>query len=400
MIGGSISGLYAALLLARHGWHVDVCERAAGALAGRGAGIVAQPELRAALAAAGVGDVGAVGVDVATRVLLDQDGRTLIEHPCPQTVTSWERVHRLLRAGLPDASYHAGAELTDIAIGRARATARFADGRTIEADLIVGADGIRSTVRQQLFPHARVEYAGYVAWRCLVDERAFRPATHAEIFWRFAFGLPPGEQFIGYPVTGPGDDLTPGHLRYNFVWYRPAEEDSELRRLLTDDSGRVHALSIPPPLIRRQARAELREAAARLLAPQFQEVIALSPQPFLQPIYDLESERLCEGPVAIIGDAAFVARPHVAAGVIKAAEDVLALVAALDAEPDVATALKRFEAVRVPIGRRIVARARAMGENYRPAAMAGGAARLSGHDLAYARSVVEDTALTTFLREG
>lgn len=399
IIGGSISGLYAALMLARHGWRVDVHERTPGALAGRGAGIVAQPELRTALAAAGIGDVGEVGVHVATRVLLDHAGREIMRRPCPQTVTSWERVHRLLRARLPDASYHAGADLKAIETSGPRAVATFSDGRRVEADLVIGADGIRSTVRQQLFADTKVEYAGYVAWRSLVDERALSKATHAAIFWHFAFGLPPGEQFIGYPVTGPADETGSGNLRYNFVWYRPADETGELQRLLTDATGRVHALSIPPPLIRPEARAQMRADAARLLAPQFREVVDVSPQPFLQPIYDLESTELARGGVAIIGDAAFVARPHVAAGVIKAADDVLALVAALDVEPDVATALQRYQSERLPIGRRIIAKARAMGANYRPSSMARGAPRLSADDLDYARSVVEDTALTTFLRE-
>ena len=219
---------------------------------------------------------------------------------------------------------------------------------------------------------------------------------HARIFWAFAFGLPPGEQFLSYPVTGANDDMTPGNLRCNFIWYRPADEAVELPRLLTDATGRVHALSIPPPLIRPEIIAEMRAAAARLLAPDYRQVVALAPQPFLQPIYDLESAAIARDGVAIIGDAAFVARPHVAAGVIKAADDVLALAAALDATPDIAAALRRYETERVAVGRRIVARAREMGRNYRADP---GSPRLSDRDTAYARRVVEDTALTTFLRE-
>ena len=397
VIGGSISGLFAALLLRRHGWRVDVYERTPGELAGRGAGIVAQPELREALAAAEIGDVGDVGVRVETRLLLDASGAIVMRHPCPQIVTSWEHMHRLLRARLPDAHYHAGAELTHLDMQGGATRAHFADGRTAEADLVIGADGIRSTVRRQLFPEARPEYAGYVAWRSLVDERAFPATLHAQIFSHMAFGLPAGEQFIGYPVTGEGDDMTPGTLRYNIVWYRPADEATELKRLLTDDSGRVHTQSIPPPLVRAEVRAEMREAAARLLAPQFRAAVALSPQPFLQPIYDLDSQRLAQGPVAIIGDAAFVARPHLAAGVIKAAEDVLSIVAALVTEPDVPAALRRYETERRPVGHRIVARAREMGANYRPAASSDTVARLSGADTGYARRVLEDTALTGFL---
>ncbi len=397
VIGGSISGLFAALLLERHGWQVDVYERSAGALAGRGAGIVAQPELREALAAAGIGDIGAVGVQVETRILLDADGRELMRHPCSQTVTSWERVHTLLRARFPNERYHAGRELRAINLSGDRPIARFADGSLVEADLVVGADGIRSTVRQQLFPDARLEYTGYVAWRSLIDERSLSPETHRRIFWTMAFGLPPGEQFLGYPVTGPNDDMTPGNLRYNVVWYRPADEATELARLLTDINGRHHPISIPPPLMRPQVRTEINEAAARLLAPEYREAISLLPQLILQPIYDLESQRLAHGRIAIIGDAAFVARPHVAAGVIKAAEDVLSMVTALDEENSVEAALERFEAERLAVGRRIIARARQMGASYK-ARRPGEAAAPSALDRDYANAVIEDTALTTFLR--
>lgn len=394
VIGGSISGLFAALILIRRGWTVDVFERTPGELEGRGAGVVAQPELRAALAQAGIGDIGQVGIEITSRLLLDPTGQEVMRHPCPQTVCSWERVRGLLRSHLPAGRYHAACELKQIDIEGRTAVAVMADGNRHSAELIIGADGNRSTVRQQFFPEARLEYAGYVAWRSLVDEVAFTPALHKQLFWQMSFGLPPGEQFIGYPVTGPNDDMTPGNLRYNFLWYRPAREGSELTRLLTDDTGRMHTYSIPPPLVRGQVREEMRTAAALHLAPQFREVIAMSPQPFLQPIYDLESRRLAAGPVAIIGDAAFLARPHVAAGIIKAADDMLSMAAALDGEPDVESALRRYEAERVAVGRRILHRARAMGANY-----AKGAHGQSSADVAYARAVLADTALTTFLRE-
>jgi 2-polyprenyl-6-methoxyphenol hydroxylase-like FAD-dependent oxidoreductase len=397
VIGGSISGLFAALLLQRHGWQVEVLERVRGELAGRGAGIVAQPELRVALAAAGIGDIGEVGVRVETRILLDAGGRELMSYPCPQTVTSWERVRGLLRGRWPDNAYRDGVEVLRIEQSAEGATIVLGSGERLDADLVVGADGIRSTVRQQYFPEVQPQYSGYVGWRSLIDERAFSKATHERIFWRFAFGLPPGEQFLGYPVTGPNDDLTPGNLRYNMIWYRPATEE-EFKRLLTDVTGKVHAVSIPPPLIRNEIRAELIAAAERLLAPEYQECVRLSPQAFIQPIYDVLSSHVSAGRVAIIGDAAFVARPHVAAGVIKAAEDVLAMVKALDEESDVAAALARYESERVPIGRQFVARAQSMGANYSPRP-AGSPAALSGYDAAYAKKVVEETALIDWLRQ-
>src|SRR5262249_28976352 len=117
----------------------------------------------------------------------------------------------------------------------------------------------------------------------------------------------------------------------------------------------------PPPLIRREAVAEMRTAAERLLAPQMRDIVRLIEEPILQPIYDLESPRLAFGRVAIIGDAAFVARPHVAAGVAKAADDAASLTRVLADGGYVIAALKLFEAERLPVGRRIIERARHLG---------------------------------------
>jgi 2-polyprenyl-6-methoxyphenol hydroxylase-like FAD-dependent oxidoreductase len=204
-------------------------------------------------------------------------------------------------------------------------------------------------------------YAGYTAWRALIAESAIPAQTHRELFEFMSFGLPPGEQFLGYPVAGPDNDLRPGHRRFNVVWYRPADEKTKLQWLLTDERGTTHAISIPPPLIAHAAIAEMRADAERLLAPQFRQIVRLIEEPILQPIYDLESPRMAFGRVAIVGDAAFVARPHVAAGVSKAADDAAALVQALAAEPDVASALKHFEAARLPENYRIIERARHLG---------------------------------------
>jgi 2-polyprenyl-6-methoxyphenol hydroxylase-like FAD-dependent oxidoreductase len=394
IIGGSMSGLLSGLLLRRAGWAVDIYERVESELSGRGAGIVAQAELIERLRALGL-PTAELGVHITTRKILDARGHFTHSCPCPQVLTAWERVYRLLRDAFPPAHYHRGRGLARFTQDATKVTAHFSDGENIAADLLVGADGIRSTVRQQCAPDVAPLYAGYSAWRALIAESAFPPDVHRHLFEFMTFTLPPGEQFLGYPVAGPDNDLRRGHRRYNVVWYRPAEEKTKLQWLLTDARGVTHAISIPPPLIRREVIAEMRADAERLLGPQFRQIARMMEEPILQPIYDLESRHMAFGRVAIIGDAAFVARPHVAAGVSKAADDAAALVEALTVERDVVQALRRFEAARLPENSRIIERARHLGAYLQATRTEAEQARAGRHSTDQA--VITETAVLDFL---
>jgi 2-polyprenyl-6-methoxyphenol hydroxylase-like FAD-dependent oxidoreductase len=141
----------------------------------------------------------------------------------------------------------------------------------------------------------------------------------------------------------------------------------------------------------------MREAAERLVAPQFREIVRLMTEPILQPIYDLATPQMAFGRVAIVGDAAFVARPHVAAGVSKAADDAVALAKALAATDDVATALRKFEAVRLPIGHRIIERARHLGAYLQAEQTAEERLRSERHGIPEA--VLAETAVLDFLSQ-
>jgi len=360
-----MSGLFAALALRSRGFDVEVFERVADELAGRGAGIVAQPQIRQALGEIGIAADCKLGVEITHRRMFDATGCLLSQFTCPQTLTSWDHLYRILRTAWPSDQYHRGMTLLRIEQDSDGVTAHFADGSSRLADLLVGADGLRSTVREQFLPDVMPLYAGYVAWRSLIAEAAVSDDTHDDLFDYLSFCLPAGEQALGYPVSGPDNDLRPGHRRYNFVWYRPVDEELRLKDLLTDRAGVTHSISIPPPLVRPDVISSMRDAADRMLAPQFREVVHLSAQPFLQPIYDLAAPRLAFGRVLILGDAAFVARPHVAVGVAKAADDAVALAHALDAHPgpdgNIDAALRHFEHARLGVGHRIIERARHLG---------------------------------------
>jgi len=238
---------------------------------------------------------------------------------------------------------------------------RCANGVELSADLLVASDGIRSTVRAAVAPQVQPVYSGYMAWRGVCDEAVLSGLTRRTLFETFGFGLPEGEQMLGYPVAGAGNATRPGQRRYNFVWYRPAREHDELRALLTDADGVHHPLGIPPHQVHWREVARMREAARTLLAPQWAEVAEKTAQPFLQPIFDVLSERLAFGRIALMGDAAFVARPHVGMGVAKAGDDALALVRAISAHGASPEALQAYERERQPAGQAAVQRARWLG---------------------------------------
>lgn len=361
VIGGSLGGLFAANLLHRQGWDVTVFERVPEALAGRGAGIVTHPELFEALSAAGCVVDDTIGVAVQTRVTVNRDGSVAGSLHLPQILTAWSRLFELLRSAFPDAQYHQGAQVVDVTSDQAGAAALLSDGSFQRADIVIAADGLRSMIRQKLLPEVQLEYAGYVAWRGLVDEREFSPTTHQAIFEHFGFCIPQGEQMLGYPVAGADNSTRIGERRYNFVWYRPTAGRAGLDDLLTDEHGTVHQFGIAPHLIRREILSDMRASADAVLSPQFREVVEKARHPMFQPIYDLGVPRLSFGRVVLLGDAAFVGRPHCGMGVTKAAGDAMQLVRSLSEHSDIEQALADYELHRLKFGSAVVTHARHLG---------------------------------------
>ena len=361
IVGGSLGGLFAANLLIRNGWQVKVFERVPEALAGRGAGIVTHPELLEALAAAGVKVDESLGVQVPARVTLNRDGSIDSEKELPQLLTAWSKMYHVLHSAFPAEFYHSGRSVRVVENLADHARVVLDDDSVHEADLVVAADGFRSAIRQQMLPEVALQYAGYVAWRGLVDEGQLSVEARQALFNRFAFCLPPHEQMLGYPVAGAQNSTEQGERRYNFVWYRATREDTDLVSMLTDDTGKCWSNGIPPTLIRQEVLETMRTAAHDLLAPAFAEVVDNTQQPLFQPIYDLEVPRMNEGRIALLGDAAFVARPHCGMGVAKAAGDAVALVAALAQDIPVPEALARYSEQRTAFGTAIVQHARHLG---------------------------------------
>lgn len=365
IVGGSVGGLLAASLLRGVGWRATVFERVTGDLTGRGAGLGMSEELMQVFRRIGAPFDPSMGVVHECYAWLAADGRPAYEVRRPTAGSTWSRVYRPLRDIVPNGIYRQGMALDRVEQDARSVTAIFAGGERVTADLLVAADGVFSTVRKQFMPEIEPRYAGYVAWRGLVEERDLPQSTLQAVAGRIAFCFPDGEMLLSMPVPGPDEDMRPGHRRVYFIWYRPVAPDA-LPDFFTDATGRHHGVSIPPPLIRADLTDAVRADAAKLLPPQIAAVVQGTPQILLQAVTDMESPRLVFGRVALMGDAAFVARPHTAGGVTKAALDAQCLADSLAdslaaADGDVAAGLAQYERERLDFGRRLVAHSRYLG---------------------------------------
>ena len=359
IIGGSMSGLFSAAFLRQIGWDVDVYERSGVELVGRGAGITGHPELFDALEASGAGTKD-LGVEVPKRIAIDRDGRVTDERPLRQILTSWDRLQQILRSTIDPAHYHLGRAFERVEQNGSGVQVHFADGKIEHADILVGGDGIRSSVRAQMAPDVQPIYAGYYIWRGAPNEADLAPETLSSIYPLFTFYLPPRQEVITYPIAGFDNDLRPGHRRFNFIWYRVADA-AQMRDMCVDENGKQHDYSVPPPLIRKDLIAEMHKDARQIMPPALLDALMKIKQPFVTPIYDFTSPAIVYGRVAMVGDAAANARPHMGFGMAKAGTDAQALARALRDHDDIDTALQAYNAERQPLGNIIVNHGRKLG---------------------------------------
>ncbi|WP_069456123.1 FAD-dependent monooxygenase [Streptomyces griseus] len=327
VVGGSIAGCAAALAASRGGAErITVLERADSRLRDRGVGIALHSDRYDELRDAGYVAPEMPWAPLTRRVWSVRDGeadhgRVVGEQPFPFRAYSWGSLWSELRRRVPEGvSYRSGTVVTGVEPDADGVTLRLADGHRERFDAVIGADGYRSVVREAMFPGADAAYAGYIGWRGTSPEVADLPSdghdAHNIVF--------PGGHCMIYRIP----DGTGGH-RLNWVLYT-----ARLRALVADN--------FPPYW------------AARVLRTPAETT-------FIQPIYDLEVPHYTSGRMALVGDAASVARPHIGGGSVKALQDATALEAAWTAGGSWREVLESYDTARGPIGSAMVALARRMG---------------------------------------
>ncbi len=327
----------------------------------RGAGIVVQPELLRMVSQIPGATLPATQCRY-RRYVQARDGSEAV-HAAPQTFTSWEAIYATLRSGIPSQRYAYGSTLNAFHGQDHAATGMFSDQGERTYELLLCADGFQSMARQTLLPEVRPAYAGYVAWRGVVDEADLPESLRAYFDEHFSFcQARTGGHMLCYFIPGEDANTARGARRLNWVWYVDVAAGDALQRLLTDASGRAHGYSLHPGSASPDNVQGLRERAVAELAAPFRQLVAITARPFIQVVFDLLSPNLVFGRLCLMGDAAIVVRPHTAGATAKAAGDALALAEALGREPDIDRALAGWERDRLDYGRGLAGYGIALGK--------------------------------------
>jgi salicylate hydroxylase len=341
VIGGGIGGLSAALSLLQAGFDVDVYEQAR-TLREVGAGIVISPNATRILHRLGLGDeLAKLGVrPLAWHQRRWDDGRTLQRTPLADAVVATfgfphyqshrADVQAMLASALPADRLHVGHRLTGLTDHGDRVEALFENGTRIGADVLIGADGIHSTVRTLLFGPDNPRFTGAVAYRGLVPAERLR---HLDLEVTMQIWMGPGKHFVHYFVQS-------GRL-VNFACL--IEQASWRGESWTDHGEVADAL-----------------AAYEGWHPQVRAIIGAVDETFIWALFDRPPlPRWSLGRVTLLGDACHPMLPFMAQGAAQAIEDGAALAAILAkrGEEDASDALRAYETVRLPRTSRIQAMA-------------------------------------------
>ena len=360
IIGGSMAGLFAATALSKKGWDISVHEKVPVPLSGRGAGIATYDEL-ADLVFKATNNNNVLGTTAKSRVSLDINGKIINSYDYPQVYTSWQYLFSILREQISNDDYFMGDDCIKIEQNEDKAIAFFENGKKKETDLIIVANGIKSELRTYVDNKAYPQYAGYVGWRGVVNEEEISKNSLEILSNYFIVVLPYNQQIASYPIAGVGKNpFKIGERRINWIWYKPVPQ-KKLKEILLGKSGQQFEDGIPPNEIREEIVNDLFKEAEEKLPPQLVELVKITKQPLIQPIFDLQSMKMKNGRVVTIGDAAFTARPHVGMGVTKAAMDAFTLSEYLEDSSNLDD-LEQWEQSRLKESQFIVNRSRKLGQ--------------------------------------
>ena len=252
----------------------------------------------------------------ATLKTIDLEGKVVMERNAVDSFASnWAQLFRVIREAFERKSSHCnctyrdGCRVEDVRDTGSRVDVVFwdesGDEQTASADLVLGADGASSTVRQIMLPATKRTYAGYVIQRGLVPIEQLSEETRKTFDGTGVLCWTPNSQIVSYNVPGHGSIMEEAGVFCNWGWYSQ-KTDEELADLMTDASGTKHSFSLPIGGMQAKWVESIKQAAQRELPPSFAEAVQKTEKPFVQVITDsfANENAFCNGKVLLLGDAA------------------------------------------------------------------------------------------------
>jgi 2-polyprenyl-6-methoxyphenol hydroxylase-like FAD-dependent oxidoreductase len=341
IVGGSLVGLSAALALAREGATVTVLERTTPSVLDVGGGL---------------------GVDVElVQQVTGVTSSPAVCHGVDRDTTAWQILRDWLEqcaAEVSSIEMHHGVDVADIVSGFDAASVSSPDERVWRGDLVIGADGVHSTVRRFVDPdHPSATYAGFVLWRAMVPEELLTDKT------KLPGSTEPSREYyvdryrlVTYPVPGADGDTRVGHRRLNLVWYDPSREELLRAHGLLD--GAVVRGSLVSTDVPEEINDELRRIAQQTWPSPWAEALNVALEQrliFGTPVAEYFPNRLVSERVALAGDAAHAASPMVGGGFTEGLYDAAQLAESFATKKDVFDLLASYEKERLAAARDHVA---------------------------------------------
>lgn len=322
IVGASVAGLATAKFLRDRGADVKLFERSRAKLEERGGGIAMDPDIVPLLGSL-------KGWLIEGRIVIGTSGRPLWTRPASKFLTAWSEVYSSLHAHVPESIIYRGHEVQQCESVEQGAVMHYGQRPSEWFDLVVGADGPGSVVRQAVVPEFEPQYLGYVAIRGHIGEASLPGACDKIRQWADSPGLincyGPRTHIVAYWIPSPTGKVL------NWMWYRNVDSRN-LSEFMSDDTGTPHHWSLPPGMLPGDRRTQLLREITDVFPAAFSALACATDNMYLQAIYKGVPARLIHNNLILVGDAAHVSVPHIGAGSSFAVQDAASLAEALGNE--------------------------------------------------------------------
>jgi len=361
IVGGSIAGCSAAILMSRAGHDVTVFERSRGALQGRGGGIATPTATFKSLIEEDIIDE-SFPHTMATEMPFvgrtspqDRLGHVAWSLPIDLACFHWGTLWENLRKRVPDQRYLSGRNITQIQMQDAEtAILELEDGSTHSFDLVLSADGYRSLGRNSQFPDAKLSYRGYVLWRGLLPEsRMDDSRLLGTTLPRLSYPHLSGHMVI-YFVPDFDGSIKDGERLFNWAAYIPVAEQ-DLPEFMIDRQGQRRTGSLPPGAIRPEEEGRLKQLMQDNLPRYYADIVSRTEHTYAQLIYTVDLPAYARERICVIGDAGIVVQPFTGSGIFKGFNNARDLVAALEEHDSVDESLAQWSQAQTEGSKRILA---------------------------------------------